>query len=124
SRKMAVYNDLAAEERLRIYDKGLSYEGDIPGVDPGRLSATQSAGADALHSYPVSYRNGGIASPFIDFKEPLKIEDDHFIECVASGRRPESDGYSGLAVVEVLEAASRSMSEERPVAIPGSLVRV
>ncbi|HEX7094742.1 MAG TPA: Gfo/Idh/MocA family oxidoreductase [Acidimicrobiales bacterium] len=121
SRKMAVYNDLAADERLRIYDKGLSYDGD---GDPNLVRVTQGAGSDPLHSYPVTYRNGGITSPFIVFKEPLKIEDEHFVECVKSGRTPNTDGLSGLAVVEVLEAASRSIAEERPVHLSESLVRV
>jgi predicted dehydrogenase len=91
SRRMAVYNDLADEERLRIYDKGVIH-------DP--LGRTHS---------PPSYRHGGITAPFIELTEPLRVQDQHFVECALSGARPRSDGENGLAVVRVLEAADEAM---------------
>jgi predicted dehydrogenase len=101
SKKMAVYNDLATEERIRIYDKGV---------------APVAEGA-ALTDPPMSYRYGAIVSPFIQFKEPLRVEDQHFVECIVEGRTPITDGASGLEVVTVLEAATTALWEGRPVRI-------
>lgn len=95
SEKMAVYNDVAMEEKLRIYDKGVAFSGGSHSQD--------------VPTVPLSYRYGSIVSPYIDFREPLRIEDEHFVDCVKSGARPTTDGENGLAVVEVLEAAERSM---------------
>jgi predicted dehydrogenase len=98
SKRMAVYNDLAAEERIRIYDKGVSF-----------------AEAEAGPAMPMSYRYGGISSPYIALTEPLRLEDEHFVGCIVHGRRPATDGANGLAVVSVLEAAQRSLAEGRPI---------
>jgi predicted dehydrogenase len=92
SERMAVYNDLA-EERLRIYDRGVEFE----------------EASSATHERPLSYRYGDILSPHIQFHEPLSLEDRHFIECIRTGTRPQCDGLSGLQVVSVLEAADRSL---------------
>jgi predicted dehydrogenase len=56
-------------------------------------------------------RSGEAFSPRISNEEPLRIECRHFIECVRTGRRPRSDGHSGLRVVRVLEALQRSLEE-------------
>jgi predicted dehydrogenase len=96
SRKMAVYDDLADQERLRIYDKGV--------VAPDE---------EDVHIPPMSYRYGGIYAPYVHIQEPLRVQDEHFIDCVMSGRRPRTDGASGLAVVEVLDAAARSLRHNR-----------
>ena len=92
SRKMAVYNDLTDAMRLLIYDKGVV-----------------AAQRDDVRNPPMSYRYGGITSPYIDMQEPLRVQDQHFIECIATGRRPETDGESGLAVVRALEAATQAL---------------
>jgi predicted dehydrogenase len=92
SERMAVYNDLA-EERLRIYDRGVEFE----------------EASSATHERPLSYRYGDILSPHIQFEEPLLLEDRHFVECIRTGARPQCDGLSGLQVVMVLEAADRSL---------------
>lgn len=99
SRKMAVYDDLMTEEPLRIYDKGVD----------------GTAGTQGLHDMPVAYRNGSIVSPYILPDEPLQVQDQHFVDCILSGSVPRADGHSGLAVVEVLEAATISMREGRVV---------
>lgn len=107
SEKMAVYDDLATEERLRIYDKGV-------------MAVPSDA---ALTEMPVSYRYGAIVSPYIKFEEPLRVEDQHFVECVLTGSTPKTDGAQGLAVVEVLEAATTALREGRSVRIePQALV--
>lgn len=98
SRKMAVYNDLSAEERIRVHDKGVSFpDGDADLTQP-----------------PMSYRYGDITSPYVPAAEPLAIQDEHFVTCVATGARSRTDGHSGLAVVQVLEAAQASLESGRP----------
>jgi predicted dehydrogenase len=99
SRKMAVYNDLNQDERVRVYDKGVTHE-DLRGDGPGA---------------PMTYRYGSITSPHISFQEPLLLEDRHFIECITQGCEPTSNGASGLVVVSVLEAAERSLRSGGPV---------
>jgi predicted dehydrogenase len=98
SKKMAVYDDLAADERIRILDKGV-----LP-QDGGNLTQP-----------PMSYRYGDIVVPFIASDEPLAVQDRHFIECIANDARPLTDGENGLAVVETLEAAELSRRWGRPV---------
>jgi predicted dehydrogenase len=98
SRKMAVYNDLASEERLRIHDKGVS----IPMPAPD------------LTQPPTSYRYGDITAPFVPPSEPLAVQDQHFLECITTGLPCRTDGRRALAVVEVLEAAQTSLETGRP----------
>jgi predicted dehydrogenase len=92
--KMVVYNDVAAEEKLRIYDKG--------------VIKTTSSGDFA--DFQLSYHNGGVSIPAVPSGEPLKIELTHFIDCINNHETPMSDGRSGLRVVQVLEAANKSMN--------------
>jgi predicted dehydrogenase len=105
SRQMAVYNDMSSEEKLRIYDKGVAT----------CKTSTAAPPATAMHDIPVTYRYGGITSPYLPVNEPLAVQDQHFVDCVASGRRPDTDGESGLAVVQVLAAADLSLREQRSV---------
>jgi predicted dehydrogenase len=99
SRKMAVYDDVATEERIRVLDKGVS-----PPTEPGNLTQP-----------PMSYRYGDILVPFVSSEEPLEVQDRHFVDCIHSGATPLTDGENGLAVVEVLEAAQLSLRLNRPV---------
>lgn len=92
SRKMAVFDDLEASEKLRIYDKG----------------AQVSTDYDSFAEY-VGLRFGDIHMPYIKVSEPLAIECSHFLQCVRTRRKPVSDGYDGLRVVKVLDAAQRSL---------------
>jgi predicted dehydrogenase len=101
SRKMAVYNDLTADERVRVYDKGVA-----PPTD-----------ASTLSSLPMTYRVGEIRSPFVPFEEPLLVQEREFISCVLTGERPRADGENGLAVVQTLGAAEISLRSGRPVHI-------
>ena len=93
SRKMAVYDDVEALEKIRIYDKG---------VEPP--AATASFG-----DFQLSYRYGDIMIPHIAVTEPLRLECEHFLECIRSGMQPLSDGRQGVTVVRVLEAAQASL---------------
>ena len=99
SKKMAVYDDLAAEERIRVLDKG--------------VSAPQADGN--LTQPPMSYRYGDILVPFIASDEPLAVQDRHFIDCIERNVQPLTDGANGLAVVQTLEAAELSRRWGRPV---------
>jgi hypothetical protein len=63
----------------------------------------------------MSYRYGDIMSPFVSAEEPLSVQDEHFVACIATGAVPDTDGSNGLAVVEVLEAAQHSLQLNRPV---------
>jgi len=105
SRKMAVYNDLATEERIRLHDKGV-------------LSASALSGGvgPALTEPPMSYRYGDITSPFVVYDEPLTVQDSHFLDCVQTGARPRTDGHNGVAVVRALECAQISLEQGRRVA--------
>ena len=100
STKMVVYDDMADEERIRIYDK----------------SASPPEGSDAPLS-AIAYHLGEIVAPYVPFAEPLAVQDQHFIDCIANGSSPCVDGNSGLAVVQVLECAQISLREQRPVAM-------
>ncbi|MFC5952183.1 Gfo/Idh/MocA family protein [Pseudonocardia lutea] len=101
SRKMAVYDDLAAEDLVRIHDKGVD-----PAADTGDM--TQA---------PMVYRYGDITVPFLRPEEPLVNQDRHFADCCLTGRRPRTDGWNGLAVVEVLEALQLALQTQRKVGL-------
>ena len=98
SKKMAVYDDLAADERIRVYDKAAV----PPEGDDGPLSR-------------VAYHLGDMVAPFVPFAEPLAVQDQNFVDCITNGSRPSTDGNSGLSVVQVLECAQISLREQRPV---------
>jgi predicted dehydrogenase len=100
SRKMVVYNDMADRERIRIYDKSAI----PPDASDGPLSG-------------VAYHLGDVVSPFVPFAEPLAVQDQHFVDCIANNAPPCVDGNSGLAVVQTLECAQISLREQRPVAL-------
>jgi predicted dehydrogenase len=93
SRKMLVYDDIEPQEKIKIYDKGV----DVPPY------------YDTYADFQFSYRYGDIHSPRIEDFEPLRKECEHFITCIQKGMCPLSDGYSGLRVVSILEAASKSL---------------
>ena len=101
SNKMAVFDDLEATEKLRIYDKG------------ARLSQDYNTFAEY-----VGLRFGDITIPYVKSGEPLRIECLHFINCVETRSQPLSDGQDGLRVVQVLDAAQRSLKNNGvPVSI-------
>lgn len=92
NKKMLLYDDTESVEKVRIFDHGVDYQ------EPGSFGEFQ-----------LSYRTGDIVSPRLDSSEPLASEAAHFVECIASGQRPKTDGYSGLAVVRAIEQAEQSM---------------
>ncbi len=96
SKKMLVYNDTEPQEKIKIYDKGV----DAPPY------------YDTFGEFPFSYRYGDIYSPRIEDYEPLRKECSHFLECIEKNQTPRSNGYSGLRVVSVLEAANESLKSD------------
>jgi predicted dehydrogenase len=103
-RKMAVYNDMSDNERIRIYDIG------VDPTDPGES-----------HAMPVSYRTGDIVSPFIQFNEPLLVQDSHFIDCIRTGAKPNTPGERGLDIVRVLAATDVAEATGRPALVAASV---
>ncbi len=93
SKKMLVYDDIEPLEKIRIYDKGVS----TPPL------------TDTYGEFRASYRYGAVTIPHVSWHEPLRIECQHFIDCINNGTNPVSDGLAGKHVVEVLEAGSRSL---------------
>ena len=101
-RKMVVYNDVSDNERIRIYDVG---------VDPAKIIEGPT------HSMPVTYRTGDITSPYVQFVEPLLVQDKHFVDCIRTGRRPDTPGERGLGVVRVLAATDEAVASGVPARI-------
>ena len=89
ARKMAVYDDVQAVEKVKVYDHG------VDSLSPDELRR--------------SYRAGDIHSPRVPVTEALQIEVRHFIDCIRTGAVPRSDGEAGLRVVRVLDAGTRSL---------------
>ena len=91
-KKMVVWNDLEADEKIRVYDKGVDIR-------------TREGVYEAL----VSYRSGDMWVPHVEQGEALKIELDYLVDCISSGARPINDGHAGWRVVKMLEAANQSL---------------
>jgi predicted dehydrogenase len=93
-KRMVVWNDLAADEKVKVYDKGV-----------------QITNREGVYDLLVSYRSGDMWAPKVDQTEALKAACEYFIACVENHKQPFNDGQAGLAVVEMLEAADKSMRE-------------
>jgi predicted dehydrogenase len=93
-KKMLVWNDLEADEKLKVYDKGVDVKSQ-----------------EGMYNLLVSYRSGDMWSPQVEQVEALKLELTYFVECIKSGAKPFNDGCAGLKVVRMLEAASESLAK-------------
>jgi predicted dehydrogenase len=93
SDKMITYDDLEPSEKLKIYDKGVRFTD-----DPAQIQEMR-----------VGYRTGDMWAPKLDGSEALRVEADHFVDCIVHGKQPLSDGNLGMRVVELVEAATSSM---------------
>jgi predicted dehydrogenase len=93
-KKMLVWNDLEADEKIKLYDKGVKI-------------TTQ----EGLYNLLVNYRSGDMWAPHVEQVEALKQELNYFVDCIASNRPPSNDGAAGLRVVRMLEAANESVSK-------------
>ena len=98
-KKMVVWNDLEADEKVKIYDKGVE-------INNGQ----------GVYDLLVSYRSGDMWAPKVDQTEALKLEAKYFVDCIEKNENPFNDGVSGLRVVRILEAAAQSLKERgKPV---------
>ncbi len=96
SKKMIVYDDLDPSDRVKIYDKGVSFNAD----------------RDERDRLQVDYRTGDMLAPKIDKTEPLQAVCAQFVDCALHGKRPLTDGRAGLRVVQLLEAAQQSIARD------------
>jgi predicted dehydrogenase len=92
SRKMVVYDDLQTSEKVKVYDRGV-----------------EMAGLEDQHRNRIAYRLGDMYAPRLDETEALRNAAAEFTAAIAAGRRPLTDGVSGLNVVRILEAAEMSI---------------
>ncbi|HLF18317.1 MAG TPA: Gfo/Idh/MocA family oxidoreductase [Candidatus Omnitrophota bacterium] len=100
SDKMIIYDDIA-DNKIQIFDKGIKKQNMKASM--GRF--------DDFGSHQLVKSAGDVYYPKIDFVEPLKVECNHFIEAILEDKEILTDGYNGLRVVQVLEAAQRSLKE-------------
>jgi predicted dehydrogenase len=100
-KKMLVWNDLVADEKIRVYDKGV-----------------QITSGEGLHDVLVSYRTGDMWAPQVEQLEALRVELDYFADCIVNSKKPFNDGHAGLRIVRMLEAAEVSIQKR------GELIRL
>lgn len=105
-KRMLVWNDLNADEKIKIYDKGVEVKG-----------------KQGIYDLLVSYRSGDMWAPKVEQNEALLAECQHFIDCINYDKPVLNDGIKGLEVVRMLEACDKSMKNEgRPVEIDNALL--
>jgi predicted dehydrogenase len=100
-KKMIVWNDVVADEKVRVYDKGV-----------------QIGNGQGIQELLVSYRSGDMWAPQLEQLEALRVELGYFAECIENSESPFNDGHAGLRVVRMLEAAECSIRKR------GELVRL
>jgi predicted dehydrogenase len=94
-KRMIVWNDLEADEKVKVYDKGVKI-----------------TSREGVYDLLVSYRSGDMWSPQLEQVEALREELSYFVDCINTGQEPMNNGSAGLRVVRMLEAASESMSRK------------
>lgn len=103
SEKMVIYDDVEPLEKIRVYDK--------------RVKAIRHT--DTYGEFHFAYHYGDMTVPYIRHEEPLRVQCNHFLDCIRTGETPRSDGYDGLRVVQVLEAIDESLRQDgAPVMLP------
>jgi predicted dehydrogenase len=94
-KKMLVWNDLEADEKIKVYDKGV-----------------QMTSGEGVYQLLVSYRSGDMWAPRLEQVEALREEAAYFADCIINDKTPFNDGVAGLSVVKMLEAADRSLEQK------------
>ena len=94
-KRMIVWNDLEADEKVKVYDKGVKI-----------------TSQEGVYELLVSYRSGDMWSPQLEQVEALRQELNYFVDCITTGKEPFNDGCAGLRVVRMLEAASESLNRK------------
>jgi len=98
AKKMLVWNDLEADEKVKIYDKGV-----------------QITSREGLYNLLVNYRSGDMWAPKLEQSEALRSELSYFVDCINQGEIPFNDGVAGLRVVKMLEAVDNSLRQRGAV---------
>jgi predicted dehydrogenase len=93
-KRMLVWNDLEADEKIRVYDKGI-----------------ERSGGNAPYDVRVIYRTGDLWVPRVEQVEALSLEARYFVDCIHKNEAPFNDGISGLRVVQMIEAINQSMAQ-------------
>lgn len=93
-KRMLLWNDLEADEKVKVYDKGASI-----------------ASCEGVYDLLVNYRSGDMWAPQIEQGEALRNELEYFVDCITTGKDPFNDGCAGLRVVKMLVAASESINK-------------
>ena len=91
---MLVWNDLEPDEKIKLYDKGV-----------------EITSKEGVYKLLVDYRSGDMWAPRLIRKEALKTEAEYFVACILNDKIPINDGYSGLRVVQLLEASDKSLKQ-------------
>jgi predicted dehydrogenase len=91
-KQMLVWNDVSADEKIKVYNKGIDVKN-----------------KEGEYDLLISYRSGDMYAPKIDQTEALKLEAEYFIDCILTGKKPINDGHAGLRVVKMLEACNKSL---------------
>jgi predicted dehydrogenase len=94
-KRMIVWNDLEADEKVKVYDKGVKI-----------------TSQEGVYELLVNYRSGDMWSPQLEQVEALRQELNYFVDCITTGNEPFNNGHAGLRVVKMLEAASESMNRK------------
>ncbi len=94
-KKMLVWNDLEADEKIKIYDKGVHI-----------------TSREGLYNLLVNYRSGDMWAPQVEQVEALRKELGYFVDCISNNKTPFNDGRAGLRVVRLLEAANESVRKK------------
>lgn len=94
-KKMVVWNDLEADEKIKVYDRGV-----------------KMASREGVYDLLVSYRSGDMWAPKVEATEALRAELSYFVECIENNQVPLNDGLAGLRIVRMLEAAEESLSRK------------
>ncbi len=97
SEKMIVYNDLESTEKIKVYDSGVTFKPDDK---------------QAIYDTMIQYRTGDMYAPKLDLQEALKVECQHFVDCIRTGTQPITNGEFGLEIVKILEAAQSSIKQQ------------
>lgn len=98
-KRMVVWNDLDADEKIRVYDKGVKV-----------------TNREGIYDLLISYRSGDIWAPKIQQTEALKAEAEYFVDCILEDKDPINNGHAGLRVIKMMEASTQSLRDEgKPV---------
>jgi len=94
-KKMLVWNDVHADEKIKVYDKGVKVET-----------------KEGIYNLLISYRSGDMWAPKIDQTEALKLETEYFVDCILNNKTPMNDGHAGMRVVKMLESCNKSLKND------------